>query len=645
MTLRLDITVGPVQGFVAQSRRTRDLWGSSYLLSFLAGHAMHGAKQAGGRIVQPVVDKDVLYQWISGKRDGEPPRIGSLPNRFAVDVDGDAAAVADTAQENLEAAWTRACDTVWDKFVADACEHGDGTRAIWERQVGAFWEVAWTAGPAGDGLLARRKHWRLHWPPEEPGDKCTVMHDLQELSGHVRATGSTERKAQDDFWAHVREREGIGELNLRDNERLCAVAMVKRLFPLVSEEALGWQVGQSRWPSTVHVAARPWLRRVETAAPQAAHNYAEQINRFAPTGVLSEYSPPSLDTGDSTTREFHRLDANWFHRDAVGNARLCPLKANTEDAVRDTLGKLLEAVYDTKDQNGRPLGGPASFYALLLADGDRLGKLAGERSVECVSQALADFTQKVPGVVREYDGETVYAGGDDVLAMLPVSDALRSAERLAKCYRDAFNNVPKATLSAAVVFTHIRYPLGAAIREAHCLLDDVAKEENGRDSLAVGVLKPGGLNAQWVTTWERPGPDGTCGSSVEHINALIKALVDGSRTDTSGPGLSSALLYRIRELLVGLGVWGSWCPGTWGSVPEGFHELLRAEIGHSLSVSGDKNAEERTRKTADLVQGLLRRRVSTLGDNTNAEDTAQIGVDVLLLARFLARDGQGEDES
>ena len=44
VTTRLDISVGPVQGFVSQSRRTRDLWGSSYLLSFLSAHAMRGAR-------------------------------------------------------------------------------------------------------------------------------------------------------------------------------------------------------------------------------------------------------------------------------------------------------------------------------------------------------------------------------------------------------------------------------------------------------------------------------------------------------------------------------------------------------------------------------------------------------------------------
>ena len=85
MTMRLDISIGPVQGFVAQSRRTRDLWGSSYLLSFLAAHAMHGAQQAGGRITRPVVGKDPLYLWVSGAREGGAPPMGTLPNHFVLE--------------------------------------------------------------------------------------------------------------------------------------------------------------------------------------------------------------------------------------------------------------------------------------------------------------------------------------------------------------------------------------------------------------------------------------------------------------------------------------------------------------------------------------------------------------------------------
>ena len=632
MTLRLDIAIGPVQGFVVQSRRTRDLWGSSYLLSFLAGHAMQGAEKAGGRVVHPVVKDDPLYRWTGGDRTGSPRGIGSLPNRFAVDVEAEAEPVARAAVAALRGAWTRVCDAVWGKFVAEVCEHGAGTRAIWDRQVAAFWEVKWSAGPAEDGLLARRKHWRSHLPPTEPGDKCTVMHDLQELSGHLRS--ASRAGAQDCFWAHLRGR--VGALDLRENERLCAVALIKRLFPRVAEDALGWKVERSRWPSTVHIAARPWLRRVEATAPDLARDYAGQVKRFAAADVLSERRPGRE---SSAAGDFPRLDANWFHREAVGSERLCPLKADAGDAARDALAGKLKAVCRAEGRDRRRLGPPSSFYALLLADGDRLGRLVGETGGEQVGRALAAFMEQAPEIVCKHGGETVYAGGDDVLAMLPVPDALPCAEKLAEYYRSAFDYRGGATLSAAVAFVHIHHPLGGALREARRLLDDVAKEGNGRDSLAVGGLKRGGLNFQWVTTWRRTDPDGGSEPSV----ALVRALVDRLGTEASESDLSSALLYRLRELLVRLGGWDSWRPGAWGTVPENIDlpALLRADIGHSLAVRRGESAAAPAAEMADLVGRLLRR---VPADGQGGE-TTEIGVDALLLARFLAGGGHGEREA
>ncbi len=636
MTLRLDIAIGPVQGFVAQSRRTRDLWGSSYLLSFLAGHAMHGAEKAGGRVVRPVVKDDALYRWTGDDRTGESPGIGSLPNRFAVDVEAEAEPVARAAAAALRKAWAQVCDAVWGEFVAEACERGAGTRAIWDRQINAFWEVVWTAGTVHDGLLDRRKHWRSHVPPAEPGDKCTIMHDLQELSGHVRSMGRAGQVAQDCFWKHLRGR--VGALDLRENERLCAIALIKRLFPRVAEDALGWRVVERvRWSSTVHIAARPWLRQAETWEPDLARDYAEQVKRFAPTGVLSERQPPWPGLDRSAAGDFHLLDANWFHREAVESEGLCPLKANAGDEVRDTLVKALKTIYCAKDQDGQRLGSPSSFYALLLADGDRLGRLVSEVGGEQVGRALAAVMAKAPKIVGDHGGETVYAGGDDVLAMLPVPGALQCAAELAECYCSAFEHKAEATLSASVVFVHIRQPLGSAIRDAHRLLDDVAKGDNGRNSLAVGVLKPGGLNSQWATTWHRVRPDGSAESSV----ALLQALADRLGTDAAEPGLSSTLLYRLRGLLVRLGGWDFWRPGTWGAIPEDIDlpAFLRAEIGHSLAVRRGESTEAQVAEMADLVRRLLRR--APASTDGQGGETAEIGVDALLLARFL---GGGHSE-
>ena len=683
MTVRLDVSIGPVQGFVSQSRRTRDLWGSSYLLAFLSAHAMRGAVEAGGRLVVPAaeaVEQDRLYQWVrvhheseppgagvperprgprSGARgrheyeDEQPPRIGSLPNHFAVEVEGNGSEVARAGIRSLRTAWEQVCDAVWSTFVEPACLAGNGTEDIWSRQVDSFWEVTWTAGnPAGDagaagGLLARRKHWRSHHPPEEPGDKCTVMHTLQELSGFVRARDGAR---QDEFWHRIRSKPGggLGLLDLRENERLCAIALVKRMFPKVAREALGWEVDASRWPSTVYVGALPWMRRVMSAVPPKAAEYAEAVRQGAGDGARST-RPLHPDSGVSNAGDFPKLDANFLHREFVADERRCPLAGEASPGVRKELVERLGRLYDATDEQGRRLGPPPAFHALLLADGDRLGALAGRLGGKSVSKALTVFTGKAPEIVRKHDGVTVYAGGDDVLAMLPIPRALACAKALSDAYRDAFAGIDDgaaatlsalplhraptvscpaaATLSAAVVFAHVRLPLNHVLREAHRLLDDVAKDRNGRNSLAAAVLKPGGPYCEWTTTWTRGAREGEAGA-VDLVETLASQLEAGR--DSATPGLSSALVYRIRELLVRVCGWEQWRPGSWGDVPDhlakssccdaggqwrpgsrddvpgdlGLRALLRAEIAHSLETRMDDGAAASAERAEHLTTGV-----------------------------------------
>jgi len=54
-TIYTAITFAPVQGFIEKSRKLRDLYGSSLLLSFLAEVICRGAKQKGHRLVSPAL--------------------------------------------------------------------------------------------------------------------------------------------------------------------------------------------------------------------------------------------------------------------------------------------------------------------------------------------------------------------------------------------------------------------------------------------------------------------------------------------------------------------------------------------------------------------------------------------------------------
>jgi CRISPR-associated protein Cmr2 len=667
MTLHLDLSIGPVQGFVAQSRRTRDLWGSSYLLSFLSAHAMAGISDKGGRLVRPSMEDDPLYAWVCASRNGdtgpgEAPRIGSVPNHFVAEIDDDvdAAAVAQAGLAALEAAWQRVHEAVWQRFVEGPSARGLGTAEIWARQTSSFWEVLWVAGDAAasGGLLARRKHWRSQRLPDEPGDKCTLMPDFQELSGLVRGQSRAAREQQDAFWDRLRR--DVGPLDLRPDERLCALALVKRLFPKVSRSALGWELDVTRWPSTAQLAATPWLRRVSLAAPPEAAAFAAALRNSVPQEAL-KVSPRALPALADLRGPLLGLDANYLQATFLADERLFPF-AEADAAERrqperrqdkrcQELIQLLRTLQNARDDQGVRFGSAPVFYALLLADGDRLGQLVGNLGGETVGSALAAFTAAVPALIQRHDGVTVYAGGDDVLALLPVPSALACAAALSEAYAASFQSLKaqaRATLSAAVVFAHVRLPLSAVLGQAHHLLDHVAKDQNGRDSLAVAVLKRGGLNSLWTTTWRRPAPCGQAVSTSAAASAaatdLLADLAAVLQQRLSQPGVSSSLLYRLRDILSLLCNWPQWGPGVWGNLPAGLDlpAFVRAELISSLEDQGVQDADALSEELSERLLPLLQP-ARAGGASSSTAAGHEVGVDALLLARFLAAPAEEED--
>lgn len=614
----LHFSIGPVQGFVAQSRRTRDLWGSSYLLSFLAAHAMSGAREEGGVIIRPRIDDDPMLRWVESRGEGTPPSLGSLPNQFTVQLsDGQAASVANRAERELRAAWQRICRAVWERYVAPAAALGNSTEAIWKRQTEGFWELLWVAGaPEDHGLLARRKLWRTHALPEEAGNKCTVMPDLQEISGHVRAT---DRVRQDAFWDSVRA--ATGEPDLRDNERLCAIALVKRLYSRVPKAALGWSIAVAHWPSTVDIATAPWRIRVLGASPAEAEAFATAV-LTATDNAFTGGGTSFVSDGAPEAPRFLRLDGNWLQRSFLASPILAPL---SDQNTRQALLAKLDALSSTH-------GAPPIYFGLLLADGDQVGRLVASLGSEVVSKALASFAKAVPAIVSARYGVTIYAGGDDVLALLPLDGALDCARALEQAYRQAFGSA-SATLSAAVVFAHARDPLNRTLTEAHRLLDDVAKEQNRRASLAVGVYRGDAPAIQWVSTWERSSLAGTRKHAVDCLRSVIDELAPGTGA------LSSSLLQDLRLMLGRLCGLSPLAPGVFVKPVEGSElmPLLRSEIEHRLA------HRDGTSEPSDSEQ-LASRIGDILGRSRNGETPSlSLGIDGLLLAGFLAGGGsEGE---
>lgn len=625
MSVELEWSLGPVQSFIAAARRTRDLWGGSYLLSLLVAEAIAASGLPPDAFTLPtpsVVRDDQLICACRHRRSGAGSRYplepqAGLPNHVQVQVgDEEAETIAELMTGAAKGLWQELCEEVWGQFVAPAALT-PAVRAIWDRQLAACWEITWVAAQPGHAALARRKVWRTHLLPDEPGDRCMVQPEYQELSGELGTTGSSARLRQGAFWEAVRQ--STGDYEVRPDERLCAPVLVKRLWPKVAQKLRPDLPDGTGWPSTLHLALASWIELAVTAWPALADKLADDIAEAAPRA----YQVRSLTPLPGLTE--HKL---W----GVDPELLFDAATN------------LPEVAAARSRLCSQIGPPSRFFAVVLADGDRVGEASRRLGGAVVGNALARFGHTAGRVAAQAHAVVVYAGGDDLLALAPVEGALDLVDHLEQAYRSSFEALvsPGATvpsLSAAVVFSHARAPLTDALAAARELLDEEAKERNGRASVAVAVRRRGGEGARWVRAFgpaNHPRP-------LEELRAVVSQVAAADRA------MSTAALYRATALVRRL-LWPCpSAPGAQGELTLGDPSLLVALVGTELArddnppMGPGPRAGTSGPELAERVVGLLR---SLPGpDATDRAGDSRVDrydLDLLPLLRFLVTGGKEE---
>ncbi len=656
-------SIGPVQTFIAQSRRSRDLWAGSFLLSWLAGVAMAAVRQqdASARIAFPTpvdgVMKRICPDWPDGTAlaDGHPLlRQGGIPNRFMATVsDGfDGAAVAQT----LRAAFAALAQTLWDKDLQAFA--GDATRTIWLRQINGFWDIAWVLEPQPDPansnaapLMDMRKNWRSHFAPTEPGLKCTAMDGWQELSG---ATGPGD-PALKKFWGALQPELAKTHSNdLQADESLCALAYIKRRFvrvfgqfsanvPLGNNNMLtvkGWPLS-GNVPSVVYMAAAPWLAQAtlqfdKPEVTQAATAFLEAVQAFeakqhpgsnpltcgeleTAIACITQAAANLTPASKTLAQRLHNLDASLFFKDDLLNKQVFPGAPATTQNINHTLAELCKAVGDS----------PSRFYALLRMDGDRIGQRMGQplwRPV--IADALNRFTAQAVATVQKHSGFLLYAGGDDVLAFFTVDHALPAAHQLQLDFQGAFDKAlavaaaqptddqQTLTLSGAIVFAQSHVPLASVVQRSQTLLEHTAKTRAGRNALAVQVVKPGGPVCTWASQWPEEENAPTHGPLALHTLAKPENAT-----------FSNGFLQRLRELH------GQWFPGGKGGNP--FDDETTTQALLLAELMGTRRADGQRWEQADAKQQLTQ-----LMPFLQTPWGGPWQADAAVLVRFLAQKGK-----
>lgn len=184
-----------------------------------------------------------------------------------------------------------------------------------------------------------------------------------------------------------------------------------------------------------------------------------------------------------------------------------------------------------------------AYYALVRSDGDNMGKLISNLTLDAAdpqnefhrfhtfSGACLAYCESVAKLVKDYEGMTVYAGGDDLLAILPcenkhkktVFDFVREAnavfaktfltnsgtddkEKTIKDILDEINEqikkdnkekgkntepLPPPSLTWGITLCHHKYPLYEALEDSASLLFG-AKDKDYKNAVNLRLIKHSG---------------------------------------------------------------------------------------------------------------------------------------------------------
>lgn len=131
--------------------------------------------------------------------------------------------------------------------------------------------------------------------------------------------------------------------------------------------------------------------------------------------------------------------------------------------------------YKNEDQNTRfPY---ERYIAIVYADGDSMTKALSKVKTSDLSDALFEFNKNAIGIINEFDGQSVFIGGDDLFFFAPIFHNGKSIFRLLQDLDDSFHqslknkNIDGPTLSFGVSVTYYKYPMSEAVILSQKLLE------------------------------------------------------------------------------------------------------------------------------------------------------------------------------
>lgn len=496
-------TIGPVQDFIATARRSRDLWYGSWMLSELS--------KAAARAIAEDPQNTLVFPAPPSKDNLAPGSRFVVPNKVSAVIEGEPKQLAGKIESAIE---TRLFD-MFEQSVQKIKDKID--YALAKRQVEDMLEFYWvsvrlenendyaSAREKAEMLLTARKTTRNFAPFAGKDVPKSALDGGRESVIPERmypAPGASQKEKEETI------RRLFSFYRARQGERLSGVDLMKRL---------GGEDQARHFRSTPDMAALPFFDRIEDEqGPQKRQELLHQLKRLVPNHD-----------------EFGVTEGLIFEN------RL-PDDPNAEQ-IREQIAGLLKNFKHA----------PSPYYAILLADGDNMGAIIdSQKTIDAhrsLSQTLSRFAAAAEAIIEKHKGCSVYTGGDDVLAYLPMHTVLNCADELQrefanllKGYEGYKDGKPVSpTLSVGIAINHHIESLSEALELARSA-EREAKKVHGKNGLAILVSK-------------RSGADRTIQGQFPALLPRLNALLNHAYRRQISAGTAYEL-HELHRTLSGLGL-------------------------------------------------------------------------------------------
>jgi len=484
-------TVSPVQSFIAEARKTRDLFTASSILSDLINSAVKILPE-NAELIFPTKGNN------------------SAPNRFLC-------IIKDLNASELKELGEKLKTHIKEEFLKIAVKSLElaeckNKPSGFDQQIDDYLQISYAALPYTDNyekeyidlesLLGTVKGCKSFNQLAEQGRKCSICGQRNALFY------STEKGL-------INQQDGAIKINdsgIDLGEGLCAVCFTKRFYNK-----------DKKFPSTSKIALMSALNKakVDDSFKEIYNGYKDLFKNLSKIDFDHQFL-----FEENLTEKYFLGQNNPIDKKTLNNA-----KKRLQDINEKFKKKNIKA---------------PKYYAMIMFDGDSMGKwLSGtnlkdksklEEFHKALSTQLGLFADEVKRILIEPKGKVVYAGGEDFLGFVNLDYLFEIMQKMYLLFNEIVNNKlaefkedETLTFSAGIIIVHYKMPFNAVLNKLRKAEKFAKQIDEKKNAFAISVIKHSGETNHLIFKW---GNKTDIVQNVKHIEILVKYLVNNIFSNT-----------------------------------------------------------------------------------------------------------------